>query len=302
MAGVAEERGGRRHYGRGIAIMFASIGAYACMIATIKQVTADYSLFQILFFRNLFALPLILPMVLATGGLATLRSRRPGLQVLRASISVAGHLCLYVGLGALALADVSAIQFTGPILVTALSALILREPVGPRRWLAVIAGFAGVLIMVPPTGAVNPAALIVLAGTFCYAGMVILTRILTGTDNVATIAFYQAAVGLLFSLVVLPWVWTTPSAGDLLILALVGLFAGLAQLGLVGALKYAPPPVLAPFDYTIMLWAIGFDVLLWHVLPTTQTLLGAAVIAAAGLYIAQRESGLSRKPAARRER
>ncbi len=300
MAGLAEERGGRRHYGRGIAILFASIGAYACMIATVKQV-ADYPAFQILFFRNLFALPIFLLLVQASGGLASLRSRRPGLQIARGLVSVSGHILLYLGIGSLALADVSAIQFTGPILVTALSALVLREPVGRRRWLAVLAGFAGVLIMVPPTGEVNPAAILVLAGTFCYAGMVIITRILTGTDQVGTIAFYQAAVGLLVASAALPWVWITPGAGDLALLALVGLFAGLAQLGLVSAIKYAPPQVLAPFDYTIMLWAIGLDLLLWHVLPSGQTLAGAAVIAAAGLYIAHRESRLGKPRTPARE-
>jgi drug/metabolite transporter (DMT)-like permease len=197
--------------------------------------------FQILFFRNLFALPMILPTVLAGGGLATLATRRAPLHLLRGSVSVSGHLGLYWAIGFLALADVTAIQFTGPLMVTALSALVLHEAVGPRRWLAVIVGFAGVLIMVPPTfagvlimvpptGEISLAALVVLAATLSYAVMVILTRVLTATETVGAIAFYQAAVGLTVGLSGLAWAWTTPSWGDFLLLALVGIWAGLAQL------------------------------------------------------------------------
>ena len=280
-------------YGRGIAILMVSIGLYAAMIATVKHVSADYSMFQILFFRNLFALPMILPIVFAGGGLRTLGTKRAGLHLTRAGVSVTGHLSLYWAIGFLALADVTAIQFTGPLMVTALSALVLRDTVGIRRWLAVAVGFAGVMIMVPPTGEVSPAALVILFATLCYAVMVILTRVLTRTEAIGTIAFYQAIVGLAVALGVLPWAWSTPSLSDFLLLALVGVLAGLAQLTLVGALKHAPPAVLAPFDYLILVWAIGFDLVFWQVVPSWQTLAGAAVIAGAGLYIAQRESGVA---------
>ncbi len=121
--------------------------------------------------------------------------------------------------------------------------------------------------------------------------MIILTRVLTATEAIGTIAFYQAAVGLTVGLGGLAWAWTTPSWGDFFLLALVGVWAGLAQLTLISALKRAPPPVLAPFDYLIMVWAIGLDLVFWQAFPSSRTLIGAAVIASAGLYIAQRESG-----------
>ena len=292
--GFGSDGGGdRQRYGRGIALMLLSIGFYSTMIATIKHVAADYSVFQILFFRNLFFLPLIVPIVAASGGMAALRTARPGLHLLRNTASVTGHLCIFFALGVMALADVSAIQFTSSLMVTALAALVLRDAVGWRRWLAVFAGFAGVLIMVPPTGAVEPAALAILFGTFCYAVMVITTRILGRSDTVGAIAFYQAMAGILVGAIALPWVWLTPSWTDLLLLILVGLLGGGAQLGLVSALKAAPPPVLAPFDYTIMLWAVAYDVVLWDTLPSVRTLAGAAVIATAGIYIAQRESAFA---------
>ena len=291
MGSGAGTKGGGRRYGRGIALALLSVGFYCGMTATMKQVTADYSVFQILLFRHLFALPMILPMLLAAGGVSDLRTRRPRLHLLRNSVIIIGHLCLITGLGELALTDVSAIQFTAPLMVTALSALFLRESVGPRRWAAVLAGFAGVLVMVPPAGDVRPAALIILLGTFCYAAMIIMTRLLAATDTVAAIAFYGMLAGVLAGLIALPWVWITPSPADLLLLILVGLFGGLAQLTIVAALKRAPPPVLAPFDYTIMLWAVGLDLVLWRATPSLQTLAGAAIVAAAGLYVAHREAG-----------
>ncbi len=291
MGSGAAMKGGRPGYGRGIAMALLAVGFYSGMTATMKHVTADYSVFQILLFRNLFALPIILPILLAAGGISALRSRRPGVHLLRGLIIVVGHLCLIIGLGELALADVSAIQFTAPLMVTALSALILREHVGWRRWAAVLVGFAGVLIMVPPTGDVKPAVLIVLLGTSCYAMMVVATRVLAATDSVGAIAFYGMLAGALVGLIAQPWVWVTPSLADLLVLILVGLFGGLAQLTLVAALKQAPPPVLAPFDYTIMLWALGLDLVFWQATPSLRTLAGAAIIAAAGLYVAHREAG-----------
>ena len=290
MSSGAAGKEDKQRYGRGIALAILSVAFYASMIASIKQVTTDYSVFQILFFRNLLALPIIIPIALAVGGPRSLLTNRIPLHLLRISISMTSHLCLFIGLGTLALVDVSGIQFTAPLMVTALAALVLREHVGAWRWIAVLVGFAGVMVMAPPTGAFNPAVLIVLFGTLCYAGMVITTRILVRTDPVGTIALYQALVGTAVGLVALPWVWTTPSVSDFLVLVLVGFLAGFAQLCLVGALKVAPPPVLAPLDYTVMLWAVGFDVILWHTVPSFQVLSGAAIIAAAGLFIAHRET------------
>jgi drug/metabolite transporter (DMT)-like permease len=283
-------RGDRQSFGRGIALATLSVAFYACMIASIKHVITDYSIFQILFFRNLLSLPIIIPIALAVGGPRNLRTDRFPLHLLRITVTMTSHLCLFIGLGSLALVDVSGIQFTAPLIVTALAALVLREHVGVWRWFAVFVGFTGVMVMSPPTGELNPAVLIVLFGTFCYAVMVIMTRVLVRTDPVGAIAFYQALVGTAVGLVALPWVWSAPSVPDLLVLMLVGVLAGFAQLCLIGALKAAPPTVLAPLDYTVMLWAVGFDVILWHTAPSSQVLLGAAIIAAAGLFIAHRET------------
>jgi drug/metabolite transporter (DMT)-like permease len=280
-------------YGRGILFMLIAVGWFSAMTATVKHLTADYSVFQIVFFRSLIPLPFVFGLLVARGGLGALRSRRPGLQIVRNLFTFASNSLLFLALGHLALSEATAIQFSSPLIITALSALFLREAVGPRRWLAVIFGFLVVLYIVAPRGDFHWASLVLLLATFCYGVMVILTRILSRSDSVAVIFFYLTFIGTLVSGAILPWVWITPTLNDLLLLILVGLLGALAQLCMVSAVSKAPPPVIAPFEYTLMLWAIGFDLLLWDVLPSGRALLGGAAIAAAGLYIAQRESGFA---------
>jgi drug/metabolite transporter (DMT)-like permease len=280
-------------YGRGILFMLIAVGWFSAMTATVKHLTADYSVFQIVFFRSLIPLPFVFGLLVARGGLGALRSRRPGLQIVRNLFTFASNSLLFLALGHLALSEATAIQFSSPLIITALSALFLREAVGPRRWLAVIFGFLVVLYIVAPRGDFHWASLVLLLATFCYGVMVILTRILSRSDSVAVIFFYLTFIGTLVSGAILPWVWITPTLNDLLLLILVGLLGALAQLCMVSAVSKAPPPVIAPFEYTLMLWAIGFDLLLWDILPSGRALLGGAAIAAAGLYIAQRESGFA---------
>ncbi len=276
--------------GRGIFLMLLAVAWFSCMTATVKHLTADYSVFQIIFFRSLVPLPFVLLLLVGRGGFRALQSHRPGLQILRNMIAVISNTCLFLALGYLALSDATAIQFTSPLIITALSALILGDRVGPRRWLAVITGFAVVLMMLSPSGQFHWASLVLLFATFCYGSMVIATRILLRSDSVGVTFFYLTMIGALASAVLMPWVWVTPTLNDLLLLIMVGAFGGLAQLCLVSAVQAAPPAILAPFEYTLMLWAIGFDLLLWQIAPAGTTLLGAAAIAGAGLYVAQRES------------
>ncbi len=276
--------------GRGILLILVAIGCFSSMTASVKYLSADYSVFQIIFFRNIVPLPIVLAVLLHKGGITALRSHRPGLQLFRNLLGVTSNLCLFLALGYLALSDATAIQFTNPLMVTALSAMVLGDRVGPRRWIAVILGFAAVLLMVSPTGNFEWASLVLLFATFCYALMVIVTRILSRKDPVLVILFYLSLIGAISGAIALPFVWITPTLQDLWILLLVGVFGPAAQLFMVMAIKWAPPMVLAPFDYTLMLWAVGFDIVLWQIYPANQTLIGAAIIAAAGLYVAQRET------------
>ena len=290
MTGAAGDASPPSYPGHGILLILVAIGCFSSMTASVKYLSADYSVFQIIFFRNIVPLPIVLAVLLYKGGVAALRSHRPGLQLVRNLLGVTSNLCLFFALGYLALSDATAIQFTNPLMVTALSALVLGDRVGPRRWCAVALGFAAVLLMVSPTGNFEWASLVLLFATFCYALMVIVTRILSRNDPVLVILFYLSLIGAITGGIALPFVWITPTPQDLWILLLVGMFGPAAQLFMVMAVKWAPPMILAPFDYTLMLWAVGFDILLWQIYPSNQTLFGAAIIAAAGLYVAQRET------------
>lgn len=279
--------------GLGIVLMLLCVGFFSSMSATVKLLTEDYSTWQIVLFRNLVPLPIVFLVVVGRGGLGVLATSRPGLHLVRNGFALLSNLLLFFGLGFVALADASAIQFTSPLFVTALSALVLGFRVGPRRWIAVFAGFCVIIFMVAPSGEVQWASLILLASTLLYGSMVIATRILSRTEPSGVIFFYLCLCGTLVSAVIMPWVWITPTGADLALLLLVGVFGGLSQWTLVNAVRLVSPAILAPFEYTLILWAVGFDILLWQVQPSAATLIGAGIIAVAGLYIAQRESGFA---------
>jgi len=283
----------RPRRGWGIALMLASIGCFSAMTATVKFLSVDYSVFQIILFRSVVALPVVVFLVMRAGGLAALRTDRPVLHFLRNLLALLSNFCLFFGIGFLSLADASAIQFTSPLTVTALSAAILKETVGPRRWLAVAAGFCVVVVMIAPSGDVQWASLVVLLAVIFYGLMVICTRLLARTESSLSIFFYLSLFGTVAGLAAMPFVWIPPSAGDLAGLLLVGVFGGVAQVCLVSALRRVSPAILAPFEYTLIIWAVAFDLLLWQVQPSAGTLIGAGIIAAAGLYVAQRESGFA---------
>jgi len=280
----------RPRLGLGIALMLVCVGCFSALSATVKFLSADYSTWQIVLFRNVVPLPFVFLLVVARGGLEALQTRRPGMHLVRNGLAMLSNLLLFFGLGFVTLSDASAIQFTSPLMVTALSAILLGETVGPRRWVAVLLGFCVVILIVAPSGNVQWASLIVLVSTLCYGLMVISTRILARTESAGTIFFYLCFIGTLVPAAAMPFVWIDPTMTDFGLLLLVGVFGGLSQLFLVNAVRLVSPAILAPFEYTLILWAVGFDVVLWHVQPAAGTLVGAAILAVAGLYIAQRES------------
>lgn len=287
---------------RGIGCMVLAVLVFAVMDAMIKRLAQDYGTFQIMFFRSLFALVPIGVMIAWKGGLATLRTRRPGGHVLRSLIGAGATFCFFYSYGALPLADAYAIAFAAPLFVTALSVPMLGERVGPRRWSAVIVGFAGVLVMIQPGGGVAggaaaaSAALVCLVGTFLYAFTLAFVRKLSRTETTAAIVFYftltcvgVGAAGMAFD-------WTPPAGwADLAMLVGAGLLGGLAQILITTAFRLAPVAVVAPFDYTAMVWGILFGWLFFGDLPGQAVVLGAFIVMASGLYILHRETRLRRE-------
>ncbi len=280
--------------GLGIVMMLTGIAGFAVMDAIIKWLTADYSVIQVAALRSWFGLPLLALFALRGGGFAQLRSSRPGLHVGRFALVLGLTLTFFYALSQMKLVDAIAISFAAPIFITALSVPLLKEAVGMHRWLAVGAGFVGVVVMLRPgLGVFQPAALVVLLSVVFYALLMITTRAYTDRESSATLMLYPQLGMTLVGIAAAPFFWVTPNAFDLALFAIAGVFGSVGVMCVTHAFRLAPAAAIAPFEYSALIWAtlIGFAV--WGDLPDAITLAGAAIIVASGLYIVYRET---RKP------
>jgi drug/metabolite transporter (DMT)-like permease len=209
----------------------------------------------------------------------------------------------FAALVRLPLADATAIAFASPLITVALAAIVLKERVRIYRWSAVLVGFAGVIVMLIPhfevghyatIGAATAAigSLLALASAMCNAGTVIQTRRLTQSETTSSIVFYFSAVCAIAGALTLPFDWYTPSAGELTGLISLGVLGGLAHILLTESYRHAAASVVAPFDYTSMLWALLLGYWLFGELPETLVYVGASIVASAGLFVIWRERQL----------
>lgn len=275
----------------GIGLMVLSVACFTGMDAVIKHVSqAGYSTPQILFFRNICAFIPITVLVFRQGGLSSLATQRPMGHLLRSLIGLTAMGSFFYGFRTLPLSDAISISFAAPLFMTALSVPMLAEKVGIRRWAAVLVGFLGVLIMVRPSANMETASLVMLFGTVFFALAMIYVRKLSATETSLSIVFYFTVTGAVLSGCLMPWFWTTPGIVDLMILVSIGIIGGVAQILVTNAIKVAPIAILAPFEYTALLWATGFDILIWEIFPSIYTFLGAGLLVTTGLYILHRET------------
>ena len=195
----------------------------------------------------------------------------------------------YWAVAYLPLVDVMTFYLAAPIYVTAISALVLREPVGWRRWSAVIIGFIGVIIALRPTSASWSApALIALAGSVCFSFLLLVTRHLRGTSDTVLVTG-QTVTALIFGIVLAPLHWVPPSGIDTALLALLGVVAMIAHVCVNRSLKLAPASVVVPYQYSMIVWGIVFGFIVFGDVPEIAMLIGAAIIICAGIYIFIRE-------------
>ncbi len=278
--------------GLGIAGVLIGMFAVSIMDALAKWLGAGYPIAELVFFRYVFALPPALFILWQQrGGRASLALRWKTGHILRAIFALGATYTFFLGLRYLPLAEAISIAFSAPLLVTALSVPILGERVGPRRWAAVVVGFVGVLVMTRPgAGAFRPEALYILAAALCYALTMLVTRRLARSDTTPAIMLSSICISILLSGLALPFGWRTPDAMDFLLLAALGLVGGIGMYFMTQAYRYAPAAVIAPFDYTALLWGTLFGWLVWHELPGANVWLGAAIVIASGLYIVHRET------------
>ena len=290
-----EERGQEPGVGRGIACIIAAVFLLSICDAMAKSLGhAGYQAFQIVFFRYLFGLLPVAVFVWRSGP-GALRSRRPIAHALRACLMFGALATFFAGLRVLPLAEAIAVTFTAPLFVTALSAPLLGEPVGPRRWAAVLVGFAGTLIVLRPgTEAFRPESLLVLCSALCFALAMLLTRWMARTEtNTAMLAYSTLGAGIA-CLPFLGFVWRPLEAEHLWLFLALGILGGIGANFMISAYRHAPAAVIAPFDYTALIWGALLGWFLFQDRPDHFVWLGAAIIVAAGLYITRRESALRR--------
>jgi drug/metabolite transporter (DMT)-like permease len=281
---------------KAVAYMLAAVASLAVLDAAVKWLTDDYPVPQIAFIRYVIGLALALGLAgISTGGLASLRTRRLGGHLLRSVFNLSAMLVFYYALWLLPLAEAVAIAFATPIFTTMLSIPLLRERVSPRRWAAVGVGFAGVLVMVRPSAlGVEPGVLLALLSAVLFAMVVTTSRQLTRTEASHTILFYYSIACLIGTGAMLPWYWVTPAPGDLAAFLIVGVTGSFGQYLMNQALRYGEASMLAPLDYTALLWAALFGYMLWGDWPSLWVVGGAALVLLSTI-IATSRGGLLRK-------
>ena len=264
--------------------------------AAAKWLVTRYDPFQMMFMRSIIALPLIAGLILALDGWRALKTKSLKIHALRGALSMGTAYAFFLSLSALPLAEATSLIFAAPLFVTALSVLLLRDPVGWRRWAAVVCGFAGVLIVVRPGAETFQAAsvLAVLAAVL-HALVMISTRWIDKRDNIRTLMFYVALMPALLSSFVLFTEWPSIRPEDPALFLAMAVF-GTSGITLISqAFRMAQAATVAPFDYTALVWASVLGWIVWSDIPDMWVFVGAAVIIASGVYLILREARTRRR-------
>ncbi len=279
--------------GRAILLVLLAVAILTLQDAVIKWLSERLPVIEILFIRSLIMLPVILVVAAVTGQLRRLRTRRYGMHLLRVVLNFLAFITFFGALRLMPLADTLAIAFSAPIFIVLFSALLLKEKIGRWRWMAVAIGFAGVLVMVRPGTSMPdwPVMLALMASVF-YALWMLTARAMAEEESSLGMLFYAAAFFVLAGGVAMPFQWVTPSGEDLFVLAVLAIISTAGLLMLVQAYRLAQASILAPFDYTSMVWAILLGWLVWNDLPGVWVLGGTVLVVLAGLIIVHREARL----------
>jgi len=272
-----------------VGFMLLTMLIFVAMDTIAKYLSESLPTGQVVWARYVFNALVLLAIVNRRIGVH-LHTQRPWLQLFRAAVLLVTTAFFFLGLRYVGLATASAIMFVSPLIVTLLSAPVLGEAVGWRRILSVLAGLVGALIIFRPgSDALGLAALLPLAAAFGYATYQLATRVVSRSDSTMTTLCYTAAVGAVLSNLVLPFGWIWPTPQQWLWMAAMGALGCIGHFTLIRAFTLANAAVAAPFTYTALIWATLFGYLTFGDLPDLWTVVGAAVIVAAGLYILYRE-------------
>lgn len=282
-----------------ILVKLLSVLLFAVMSVLVRYLGDRVPVGQVVFFRSAFALlPVVVFYAWRRELAAAVRTDRPFGHFARGLISVAGMFLNFAALARLPIADATALSFAAPLITVALAAFVLKEHVRRYRWTAVGIGFVGVVVMLWPyldighvaaTTASTIGAICAIGAAFTNAGSVIQTRRLTDSETTASIVFYFSLICMVAGLATLPFAWYQPTLPELIALISIGVLGALSHIMLTESYRYAAASVVAPFDYTALLWAFLFGYWVFGEVPTVHVFVGAGVVAASGLFVIWRE-------------
>ena len=275
---------------RGILLMALGFALFAVADTIAKVLLEYYPPLQVVFLRQLglfFGVNFIMLYNLKWFG----KTQNFSKQLLRGFTQAGSAVIFLVGLKTIPIADATSIAFVAPLFVIILSYFILKEPIGIRRWLAVVIGFSGTLIIIRPGfEIINLGHLFIIIAALLFALRQIISRLLAPTDNPLTTAFFTAYTSVFIFVLFQPWVWTPITDKNHIFLFLVyAVFAGTAEFLVIKSLQIAHAVVVSPLQYTLLIWVTIFGFIIWGILPDFWTFLGAGVIIATGLYSLHRE-------------
>ncbi|MBD8635494.1 DMT family transporter [Stenotrophomonas sp. CFBP 13725] len=281
----------QRSPSRAVAWMIGAVACFSLMDAGMKQLSTGYPSLQVTFLRGAASLPFVLVWVLASAGPRSLIPRRWGLHLLRGVLGMVMIGCFVFALRDLPLSTAYSIYFVAPLIIAALSVPLLGERVGPRRWVAIGIGLLGVVVVLRPgvDGFISIPGLMVLVAATAYAIAAITVSLLTRTDTSQSMVVWFLVI-MALGAGMLAWSdWVPMRLADAPLVAGMGLAGALGQIALTRAFQLGEASMIAPLEYTGLVWVIGWDLLFWQQLPDAWTWSGAAIIVASGLYLLHRE-------------
>jgi len=298
------------HLFKAILLKVASALVFAVMSVLVRWLGDRYPVGQVVFFRSAFAVvPVVIIYALRRELIAALRIGRPIGHLGRGLTAVGAMFCNFTALALLPVVDATALSFVAPLFAVALSALVLKERVRIYRWSAVFLGFSGVLVMLLPqfdagrsSGSGTLGVVMGVVGAVFAAGSSIQTRALTTSESTSSIVLYFSLICTLAGLATWPLGWLMPSGPELAALIVIGICGGVAHILLTESYRLAPASLIAPFDYTSMLWALVLGFLVFGEVPSVLVFVGAGIIATAGLFVIWRERMLAAQRAMEKDK
>lgn len=283
------------HVGRAVAWLSFGVAGGLALDLVAKEILQTYSLQEFVLVRSCIALVIFIALAPRVfGGLAMLRTSRWRWHALRSLLSIGGMFGFFYGLSKMPLVNTLTLAFTAPLMVTALSVPFLGEHVGWHRWMAVVVGFIGTLIMLQPgNNDFNLASVAVLIAALCYAGHALTARHLAASESTLALSVYVIAGPLIFSTAFLDKdSWLTPDAKGWALLTAAGICSVIAWVGFTNGYRGASPALLAPLEYTALIGGAIAGYLIWDEVPDIWVVIGATTIIASGLYVVYREISL----------